>query len=146
MCLSRTEALVPLVLVRHVKQFKALHQTVIGLTVQFDQVPRVQESERAAVRQVDAGLWHVTVRYGFMEVSNLMEALTAAMRQGCPLHPEDTVFFAAHDDVVRSEHHPRLSGVTRRLFAFMYRNALRAPDRFALPADRFLELSRQVAL
>ena len=44
------------------------------------------------------------------------------------------------------EHHPRLSGVTRRLFAFMYRNALRAPDRFALPADRFLELSRQVAL
>jgi KUP system potassium uptake protein len=32
------------------------------------------------------------------------------------------------------------------LFAFMYRNAVRAPDRFDLPADRFLEIGRQVEL
>ena len=144
--LSRTEALVPLVLVRHVAQFKALHTTVIGLTVQFEPVPRVHEAERAVVRRVDAGLWHVTVRYGFMEVPNLTEALGAARERGCPLDMDDAVFFAAHDEVVRSENHPRLWGATRLLFAFMYRNALRAPDRFDLPADRFLELSRQVAL
>jgi hypothetical protein len=32
------------------------------------------------------------------------------------------------------------------LFAFMYRNAVRTPDRFDLPADAFLEVGRQIAL
>jgi KUP system potassium uptake protein len=32
------------------------------------------------------------------------------------------------------------------LFGFMYRNAVRTPDRFELPADRFIEISRQVEL
>ena len=144
--LSRTEALVPPVLVRHVLNFKALQETIIGLTVMFEQVPRMADKDRATVRQVGKGLWHVSIRYGFMEMPNLTEALTAALEHGCPLDTNDAVFFAAHDEVVRSENSPRLWGATRLLFAFMYRNALRAPDRFDLPADRFLELSRQVAL
>ena len=32
------------------------------------------------------------------------------------------------------------------LFAVMFRNAVRPPDRFELPADKFLEVGRQVAL
>jgi hypothetical protein len=32
------------------------------------------------------------------------------------------------------------------LFAVMYRNAVRAPDRFALPPDAFLEVGRQIGL
>ena len=144
--LSRTEALVPPVLVRHVAQFKALQETVIGLTVLFEQVPRIAPHERADVHAVAAGLWHVTVRYGFVEIPSVTTALQAALEHGCPLDLENAVFFAAHDEVVRSENHPRLAGWTRKLFAFMYRNALRAPDRFDLPAERYLELARQVAL
>lgn len=144
--LSRTEALVPPVLVRHVAQFKSLHAMVIGLTVSIEQVPRLEEAERATVRKVGAGLWHVSIKYGFLEIPSLNQALVAALEKGCPADIDDAVFFAAHDEVVRSEHHPRLTSFTRALFALMYRNALRAPDRFDLPADRFLELGRQVAL
>jgi K+ transporter len=32
------------------------------------------------------------------------------------------------------------------LFGFMYRNAVRTPDRFDLPADKFVEIGRQIAL
>ena len=144
--LSRTDALVPPVLVRHVAQFKALQETIVGLTVRFDEVPRVAQSGRAQVRKVAAGLWHVTIRYGFIEIPDLANDLLAARDHGCPLDLDDAVYFAAHDEVVRSASHPRLSSWRRVLFAFMYRNALRAPDRFALPPDRFLEISRQVAL
>jgi KUP system potassium uptake protein len=144
--LSRTDALVPPVLVRHVAQFKALQETIVGLTVGFDEVPRVAQSERAKVRKVAAGLWHVTVRYGFVEIPDLANALAAARDRGCPLDLDNAVYFAAHDEVVRSDSHPRLSPWRRALFAFMYRNALRAPDRFDLPSDRFLEIARQVAL
>jgi K+ transporter len=34
----------------------------------------------------------------------------------------------------------------RMVFGAMYRNAVRAPDRFDLPADKFLEVGRQIAL
>jgi KUP system potassium uptake protein len=47
---------------------------------------------------------------------------------------------------VRRNHPPRLAGWRRMLFAAMYRNAVRAPDRFDLPADKFLEVGRQIAL
>jgi KUP system potassium uptake protein len=144
--LSRTDALVPPVLVRHVAQFKALQETIVGLTVRFDEVPRVAQSGRAQVRKVAAGLWHVTIHYGFIEIPDLANDLLAARDHGCPLDLDDAVYFAAHDEVVGSASHPRLSSWRRVLFAFMYRNALRAPDRFALPPDRFLEISRQVAL
>ena len=144
--LSRTGALVPPVLVRHVAQFKAVQETIVGLTIRFEEVPRVLASERAQVSKVAAGLWHVTVRYGFVEVPDLANHLLAARDHGCPLDLDDAVYFAGHDEVVRSESHPRLSPWRRVLFAFMYRNALRAPDRFDLPSDRFLEISRQVAL
>jgi KUP system potassium uptake protein len=56
------------------------------------------------------------------------------------------VYFAAHDDVVRRTERPRLAGWRRMLFAVMYRNAVRTPDRFDLPADQFLEVGRQIAL
>ncbi len=144
--LSRTGALVPPVLVRHVAQFKAVQETVVGLTIGFEEVPRVAQSERARVSEVAAGLWHVTVRYGFVEIPDLAKALAAARDHGCPLDLDDAIYFAAHDEVVRSESHPRLSPWRRLLFAFMYRNAVRAPDRFDLPSDRFLEIARQVAL
>ena len=144
--LSRTEAVVPPVLIRHVAQFRAVQETIVGLSVRFEQVPRIAPKQRAEVREVTAGLWHVTVRYGFVEVPNLTEALAAAREGGCPLDLDGALFFAAHDEVVRSESQPRLTGWTRSLFAFMYRNALKAPDRFVLPADRFLEIGRQVAL
>jgi KUP system potassium uptake protein len=142
--LTRTEAVVPHVVVRHVMQFKALPEVVIGLRVAFEEVPRVAANERATVHKVEAGLWHVTVRYGFMEVPKVTQALAAARDQGCPLDMDGAVFFAAHDEVVRCEKHPRMPAFTRGLFAFLYRNALRAPDRLDLPAERYLELSRQV--
>jgi K+ transporter len=34
----------------------------------------------------------------------------------------------------------------RLLFAAMYRNAVRLPDRFDLPPETFLEIGRQIAL
>jgi KUP system potassium uptake protein len=144
--LSRSGAAVPPVMVRHVAQIKALQETVVSLTVRFEEVPRVAQASRAEVEHVADVLWHVTVRFGFVEVPNLAAALACAHDQGCPLDLEDAVYFAAHDEVVRSKTPPRLTAWRRMLFGFMYRNAVRAPDRFDLPADKFLEIGRQVAL
>jgi KUP system potassium uptake protein len=143
---SRTETAIPPVLVRHVAQIKALQETVIALTVRFEEYPRVPRARRAEIEKVAEGLWHVTVRFGFVEIPNVITALTCAQEQGCPLDLHDAVYFASRDDVVRSATPPRLRAWRRMLFAVMYRNAVRTPDRFDLPADKFLEVGRQIAL
>jgi KUP system potassium uptake protein len=143
---SRSDTAVPAVLVGHVAQFKALQETVVSLTVNFEDTPRVPWSERAVVEQMADGFWHVTVRFGFMEVPNVVAALDAAREKGCMINLDDAVYFASHDQVVRSKTRPRLAAWRRALFAAMYRNAVRAPDRFDLPPEKFLEIGRQIAL
>jgi KUP system potassium uptake protein len=144
--LTRTARTVPPVLLNHVAQIKALAETVVTLTVRFEETPRVDEPDRAEVLHLGDGLWHVVVCFGFIEVPNLVIALARAKELGCPVHLDDAVYFAARDDVVASPSHPRLWAWQRMLFAFMYRNAVRASDRFDLPPERFLEIGRQVRL
>jgi KUP system potassium uptake protein len=144
--LSRSGIDIPLVLVRHVAEMKALQETVVSLTLVFDEIPRVADEDRARVERIAEGLWRVTVRFGFVEVPSLTVALARAQEHGCPLNLDEAVFFAARDEVIRSKTRPRLAGWRRVIFAFMYRNAVRTPDRFDLPADRFLEVGRQVEL
>jgi KUP system potassium uptake protein len=143
---SRSEIAVPVVLVRHVAQMKALQETVVSLTVWFEEYPRVPMDQRAKVEQIAEGFWHVTVRFGFVERPNVIAALACAKEKGCTLDLDDAVYFASRDDVVRSDKRPRMAGWRRMLFAMMYRNAVRAPDRFDLPPDAFLEVGRQIAL
>ncbi len=143
---SRSDIAVPVVLVRHVAQIKALQEHVVSLTIRFENYPRVPHAERAMVEQIAEGFWHVTVRFGFFEVPNVVMALACAREKGCTINLDDAVYFASRDDVVRSETPPRLATWRRVLFAVMYRNAVRTPDRFDLPPDKFLEVGRQIAL
>jgi KUP system potassium uptake protein len=143
---SRSDTAIPAILVGHVAQIKALQETVVSLTVRFEDYPRVPIAERAEVEKIADGFWHVTVRFGFIEKPNVVEALACARDRGCLINLDDAVYFASHDEVVRRNHPPRLAGWRRMLFAAMYRNAVRAPDRFDLPADKFLEVGRQIAL
>jgi KUP system potassium uptake protein len=143
---TRTAGRIPTLLLRHVAQMKALAETVMTVTVIFEETPRVDEANRAEVQAMSDGIWHVIVRFGFVEVPNLVTALRRAKELGCPVHLDDAVYFAGRDDVVRGQDHSSLWPWQRMLFAFMYRNAVRAADRFDLPPERFLEVGRQVRL
>jgi KUP system potassium uptake protein len=144
--LSRTETAIPPVMVRHVAQIRALQEKVVSLTVRFEEYPRVPLDQRAKVEQITENFWHVTIRFGFIERPDLSSALASAKEKGCLIDLHEAVFFAARDEVVRRPGPPRLTPWRRMLFAFLYRNAVRTPDRFDLPADRFLEVGRQIAL
>ena len=144
--LSRTARVVPPVMLRHVAQIKALQENVVSLTVRFEPMPRIPETKRIKVEKMGDGFWHITVRFGFVEIPNLPAAMAHAPAQGCPMHADSVVYFASHDEVVRRSKASFLPGWQRMLFAFMFRNAIRTVDRFDLPGDKFLEVGRQVAL
>ncbi len=144
--LSRSGIAVPPLLIQHVAQMKALQEIVVSLSVQFAEMPRVPPESRIRVEPISDGLWHVSVSFGFNEDPDLQAALVWAKDHGCPLDLDNALFFASRDEVVRSKTRPRLSAWRRGVFSIMYRNAVRTPDRFDLPAGSFIEISRQIAL
>ena len=137
---------VPPLMVRHVTQMGALPQVAVSLAVRFEEVSRVPAAERCTVEHLTDGLWRVSASFGFVEIPNLPEALAQARTDGCPLDLEGAIYFASRDGVSRSNSQPRLPAWQRIVFGFMYRNAVHAADRFSLPAERFIEIGRQVRL
>ena len=144
--LSRGDSLVSPLMARHIDLFGALPARLATLYVKFDTTARVAAEARVKVREVMDGFWFVEVHFGFVEVPNLLLAVQQARDGGCDLDLDHVLFVAAHDDVTRSPDLPRMFAWRRMLFGFLYRNAVRVPDRFALPRERFLEIGRQVEL
>ena len=146
--LTRIREPIPRTLVAHVEQFGALQQSVVILTVAFEERPRVAQSGRITLQRLESGMWYVIAHYGFVEIPTLTDALQLAHDEGCPVVPGDALFIGARDEVVRDRRQgvPRLASWRRMLFGFMYRNAVHSVDRFTLPADHFVQVGRQVGL
>ncbi len=144
---TRNSRPVPAIMVRHVRDFGAMPERLASLTVRFEEVPRISPDRRVEVEQVADGFWHLTAHFGFLEVPDLGAVLAHARAQGCMLDLDKALYFGAHDEVTAAAKGARLMPAWRRmLFGFMYRNGLRTVDRFQLPAERFIEIGRQVAL
>jgi KUP system potassium uptake protein len=144
--LTRMRDVVPPQIVFHAQQFGALPETVVALTLTFQDTPRVLPEQRLALREVFPGFWQMTVHYGFVEVPNLPEALRNAKMHGCPIDLAKAVYFSTRDRVIRDRNQRHLWRWQVPLFSLLYRNSVRAVDLFNLPPQNFVELSRQIEL
>jgi KUP system potassium uptake protein len=134
------------VMAEFVNRIGVLPETVIALTVRFADAPRVLNRHSAeAWHEVD-GLWSGEVTYGFMETPNLPAALADMKQFGCHLDLEKVVFYGGYADIVARLDRVWLSRVQTMIFSVLFRNAVRAIDRFALPSGRYVALGRRVAL
>ncbi len=142
--LTRADAAVPALMARHVAQFGVLPATAIALTIQFTDTPRVTQARRLGVEKTAEDVWHITVRFGFIEAPNLPRALALAADKGCPIDLEKAMYFAGRDDVVLGHGGDGLMKWQRLLFGFMYRNAVHTVDRFNLLPSQVVEVGRRV--
>jgi len=144
--LSRYESPVPPLVARHVADFNSLPEVTIVLNVSFEPTPRVVQSERIQVKRTAPKMWQIGVKFGFVEIPNLFAVLREARELGCEVDLSEVMFIAGDDDIVASPHKPRMNQFRRLLFGFLYRNAVRAPDRFTLPRARLIEIGHQVGI
>ncbi len=93
--LTRIAETIPPLMIQHVSQIGALPQTVIALTLKFEEIPRVSLSNRLELVRVFEGFWHLTIHYGFVEIPDLPSTLRAAKDLGCP-SISTTLFTLAH--------------------------------------------------
>jgi KUP system potassium uptake protein len=144
--LSRQDEGASVAIVEHIQSMGALQKNTVIVTVFFEPIPRVAETERGRVEFLGEGVWRVTVCFGFIEVPDLKVALSAVKGLGADIDFEEAIYFGNRDMVVRRPSGPRLPGWQLALFAFLYRNAVKAVDRFNLPSDHVLEIARQIEI
>jgi len=144
--LTRTCRGMPPVILDYVAHTGALHAAALAVTVSFRQWPRVAPDRRVTIREVGAGVWAATVRFGFVEIPDIPAALTRSGVLDRRVDLETAVFFAPRDRVVPKPRRLGLGRLRLALFAFLFRNAVRAVDRFRLPHRQVLEVGREIEI
>jgi KUP system potassium uptake protein len=124
----------------------ALPHNVIILSVSFENVPRVPKPSCHVVDQVAERFWHLTASFGFFEIPDLRRALSEARGLDADVDREKVTFIGTRDHVVFRRGSSLLRRSRLALFAFLYRNAARAIDRFNLPPKSVIELSREIEI
>jgi KUP system potassium uptake protein len=144
--LTRFSTTIPFLVIEHVAQMRALYETVIALTVKFENIPRVAPRERIELAKLAEGFWDITVHFGFVQVPDIPAALKQAKDRGCPIDLENAIYFGARDTVVCSKRRNWFVRARLRLFMLMFRNSVRAVDLFNLPPETYVEVGRQIEI
>ncbi len=144
--LTRTFDNIPPLLIDYVRHVGALQRNVITLTVRFEETPRVRADKCGSAVHLGDGLWHVTLRFGFIEIPDLRSALDKIQAPNSTIDLDHALFFAARDVVVSGPGRAFFRRARMAIFAFLFRNAETVVDRFYLPADVVVEIGRQLEL
>jgi KUP system potassium uptake protein len=134
---------VPVVLLHHLKHNKVLHQTVVIMSIEGDEIPQVRSEERATVETLGDGFYKIVGHYGFMETPDVPALLASAERQGLRARPAETSFYLGRETLLPTGP-ARMAGWRKLLFIVMARNAQSATAFFNLPPNRVLELGAQI--
>ena len=135
---------VPAALLHNLKHNKVLHERVVILNVRYAEVPYVPDSSRLEMEKLAEGFYHVVVRYGFMDNTDIPRALV-----DCPCGMQfdmmETTFFFSRENLIPT----RGDGMAlwrEHLFAAMARNAASPMTFFHIPANRVVELGAQLEI
>jgi KUP system potassium uptake protein len=136
---------VPHAMLHNLKHNKVMHERNILLTVVTVDIPTWPDADRLEVRDLGSGFWRVVVRFGFMDIADVPNALKLGAAQGLAIDLFDTSFFLSRE-AIRPSIRPGMPLWREALFAWMSRNATSAMDFFRLPPDRVVEVGTTVEI
>jgi len=136
---------VPHALLHNLKHNKVLHERVLFVTVQNQDIPAVGEDRRMEAQELGPQIHRVILRYGFQESPNIPRDLAGLGALGVPFDPMQASYFLGRETLVAAVI-PKMSRWRQWLFAAMSRNAVPATEFFRIPSDRVVELGARVAI
>jgi KUP system potassium uptake protein len=143
--MASSAAGVPSALLHNIKHNKVLHERVVILTVAIEDVPYVDPDKRCTTKDLGQGFHRISLRYGFLEETDVPAALKRADMCGGPFEMMKTSFFLSRQTLIASAK-PGMAIWREKLFAWMLRNAASAMEFFRLPSNRVVELGSQVEI
>ncbi len=134
----------PVVLLHHLKHNKMLHQQVVLMSVQSEEVPEISADERVTLEELGHGFFRVRARYGFMESPDVEEILAGAAEAGLRAKPQETSFYLGRERLIPRSDNGGMMKWRKKLFVLMSRNARSATEFFNIPPNRVVELGTQL--
>ena len=141
--LTGNPASVPRTLLHNFKHNKILHERIVLLTVQNEDVPRVPSADRTTQESFAHGFSRLVVRFGFSEDPDIPAVLRQLATAQPELNPMAVTYFLGRETLLVT-HRPGMPVWRKRLFAFLSRNAHDASHFFRLPPTRVIEVGIQV--
>ena len=143
--MASSTAGVPSALLHNIKHNKVLHERVVILTVEIQDVPYVEADQRCEFTEIGSGFYRAVLRYGFMDETNVPEGLKSMSRCGGEFDMMETSFFLSRQTLLPSDK-PGMPIWREKIFAWMLRNSASAMQFFRLPTNRVVELGSQVRI
>ena len=137
---------VPRALLHNLYHNRVLHERVVLLNVQIDDIPHVPLAERARVEALELGFYRLVVRFGFKDETDIPRALEQCAGLGLPFELQETSFFLGRETIVARLDPPLMPLWREKLFIWMFRNAGTATEFFRLPPNRVIEVGTQVEM
>jgi KUP system potassium uptake protein len=136
---------VPGSLLHNLKHNQVLHERVVFLRVDVQDVPFVPPEKRLTVKKLGKGFYAVEVHFGFFQTPDVPAALEGARAYGLSLDLDATTFFIRRETLVPA----RASALPlwqTKLFIKLYASALEAAQFYRLPPGRVVELGSQTEI
>ncbi|MDQ3398903.1 MAG: KUP/HAK/KT family potassium transporter, partial [Deinococcota bacterium] len=143
--MSRKLGGTPFSLAQNLRMNKSLHEQVILLTVETEEVPHIRKGRHIAAKNLGNGFVKVVLRYGFMEAPNVHKALGRVCIDGETPQADELVYFVGRETLFATKY-PGMALWREKLFALMFKNALSASSFYRLPPSQVIELGAQVEL
>ncbi|WP_374419069.1 potassium transporter Kup [Novosphingobium arvoryzae] len=143
--MASTNKGVPSALLHNIKHNKVLHERVVILTVAIQDVPYVDPNDRCSGKDLGQGFYRLTLKFGFLEETDIPTALKNVQMCGEPFEVMKTSFFLSRQTLIAARN-PGMALWREKLFAWMLRNAASAMEFFRLPTNRVVELGSQVEI
>ncbi len=135
----------PPALLANLRHNEVLHETVVLVSVQVAEVPRIAPARRHTVHHLGEGFHQVVLLFGFMDEPDVPAALAAIVEPDFGIDASDATYFLGRETIFATER-PGMARWRDRLFGLLYRNARSAVQYFGLPRDRVFEVGMQVEI
>jgi len=129
---------VPNALLHTLKHYKVLHERVVLMTMQTEDIPHVPKDQRIQIRELDKGFYTVKVCHGFMDQPSVPRALALCRMQNLRFELMETSFIVGREKLRRAKRSPLRW--RQRLFVLLYNNMLGATEFFGIPPNRAIEV------
>jgi KUP system potassium uptake protein len=136
---------VPGSLLHNLKHNQVLHERVVFLRVDVQDVPFVPPEKRLTIKKLGKGFYAAEVHYGFFQSPDVPAALEGARAYGLSLDLDATTFFIRRETLVPARNSAMPLWQTK-LFIKLYASALEAAQFYRLPPGRVVELGSQTEI
>ena len=131
----------PPALARNVKHNRVLHEQVTVVTVAVEKRPFVRSENRVTFDMPRPDFLRVRIRHGLKQRPNVRRALAVQELEQLRLDSETTTYVLGRETLLASRRRPGTAIWRELLFAFLARNAFRAPTTFTSHHSRFWKLA-----